>query len=113
MKVRFGNASVELWLLGRQTESTARPHQHSAHGLSLSEFRVYSTRVTANRPIYSPKAYKQLLGELMASCKLSLSAHALEGEPLGGLQRMEVAVAACLLARLDQAAHLVRVRVRG
>ena len=44
---------------------------------------------------------------------LSLSAHALEGEPLGGLQRMEVAVAACLLARLDQAAHLVRVRVRG
>ena len=34
-----------------------------------------------------------------------LSAHALEGEPLGGLQRMEVAVAANLLARLDQAAH--------
>ena len=39
---------------------------------------------------------------------LSLSAHAVEGEPLGGLQRVEVAVAAHLLARLDQAAHAPR-----
>ena len=36
---------------------------------------------------------------------VSLSAHAVEGEPLGGLQRVEMAVAAHLLARLDQAAH--------
>ena len=34
------------------------------------------------------------------------SSHALEAEPSGGLQRMEVAVAARLLARFDQAAYL-------